>query len=296
MNHWANLLFLVVFLSQIFVSSWFFPRRILQRLEKLRTDYPPQDYPKLYPGSIEAYAACQRLFRRSSLVLFALGFVFLYCALVLDGGSSSADGHISEVWPAVYGVLQFLPLVLLELLGFRQFRLMRQGNRDSTRKADLSPRRLFDFVSPALLALTVVLMLAVIGLGLYMHDFVVVWHSDAVQQSLVMLATNMALLLVGLWQLYGRKLDPYQARSDRHRQIRAQLTSLLLVSCALSVFLLWQTAGDAFSLHALDAVAMSLYFQIIVGLSLGLVMRSQRVEDIDFEVYAASPSTEKNHG
>ena len=49
------------------------------------------------------------------------------------------------------------------------------------------------------------------------------------------------------------------------------------------------------ALHAWMRVAMSLYFQVIVGLSLGLVMRSQRFEDIDFEVYAASPSTEKNH-
>lgn len=291
----ANLLFLVVFLGQIFVSSWLFPRRILDRLQHVRTHYPPERYPKLYPGSSTSYEACMAVFRWSSRAILALGFAFLLAALLLDPGARSDQGHISEVWPAVYGVIQFLPLVLIELLGFRQFRLMRQANRDTTRRAELRPRRLFDFVSPALLALAVLLMAAVIGLALHVHDYKLVWHSDAVQQSLVMIVTNLALIAVGTWKLYGRKIDPYQASRDRDRQIRAQLSSLLLISCALSLYLVWQTAGDAFDLHAYDAAAISLYFQIIVALSLGPVMRSQRFKDIDFEVYKAGPELENRH-
>lgn len=295
MNHWANLLFLAVFLGQIFVSSYYLPKLILGRLDRLRTEYPPERYPKLYPRSIESYAVSRALFMWSSRTIFVLGFVLLYFAFTVDGGSFADDGYISEAWPAVYGLIQFIPLAAIELLGFRQFRLMREANTDTTRKADLRPRRLFEYVSPALLVLSLTLMAAVIGFDLYVHDFKLVWGSDAVQQAMVMLVTNMALVAVGLWQLYGRKLNPYQAAKDRARQTRAQLTSLLLLSCVLSVFFIWQTAGDAFNLHYLDASAMSLYFQIIVALSIGLVLRSVNFEDIDFDVYATKPGLEKTH-
>lgn len=296
MNHWTHLLFAVVFLGQIFVSSWFLPRMILRRADRLHEEYPPERYPKLYPGSAASHDVGRTLFLWSSRTVFVLGFALLYCALVVDGGSFAKDGYISEVWPAVYGMIQFMPLVAIELLGFRHFRQMREANTATTRKADLRPRRLFAYVSPALVTLALALMVAVIGFDLYAHDFHLSWSSDAAQQAVVMVLSNVALAVVGLWQLYGRKLNPYQASKDRARQTRAQLTSLLLLSCALSVFMLWQTAGDVFNLHFLDAPAMSLYFQIIVALSIGIVMYSLRFEDIDFNVYSNDSSTEKNHG
>jgi hypothetical protein len=291
MNSWASLTFLVVFLGQIFFSSYYVPKRILARLDRLRTDYPPERYPKLYPRSAESFSASRSLFQWSSRAVFALGFVLLYGAVVMDG----ADGYISEAWPAAYGLMQFMPLLVIELLGFRQFRLMREANTDTTRKADLRPRRLFDSVSPALLVQALELMISVFCLVMYVNDFHLAWGSDAVQQAIVMLVSNLALVVVGLFQFHGRKLNPHQSARDRTRQTRAQLTSLLLLSCAMSVFFIWQTAGDAFPLHDLDAAAMSLYFQLIVALSIGFVLRSLRFEDIDFEVYAAKPGMEKKH-
>lgn len=281
-------------LGQIFASSYWLPRIILARVDRLRTEYPPERYPRLYPRSIESYDAGRTLFQWSSRVVFALGFVLLYCAFAVDGGSFADDGRISEFWPALYGVIQFLPLLVIELLGFRQFRLMRQANNDTTRKAELRRRRLREYLSPGLLALALALLAGVIGFELLAHDFSAALSSRAVQKALVIVVSNLALVAVGLCQLYGRKLNPYQAGKDRVRQIRAQLTSLLLLSCALSVFFIWQSAGDALNLHDLDAPAMSLYFQMIVALFIGFMLHSVRFEDIDFEVYAGKPRLEEN--
>lgn len=294
MNSWSNLLLFVVFLGQIFVSSYWLPRMILARVDRLRTEYPPQRYPKLYPRSIESFDAGRALFQWSSRVVFALGFVLLYCAFAVDGGSFADDGQISEFWPALYGVIQFLPLLVVELLGFRQFRLMREANTATTRKADLRPRRLREYLSPGLLALALALFAIVIGFQLLAHDFSLAWSGRVVQKALVIVVSNLALVAVGLYQLYGRKLNPYQASKDRVRQIRAQLTSLLLLSCALSMFFIWQSAGDALDLHYLDAPVMSLYFQMIVALSIGFMLHSVRFEDIDFEVYAGKARLEEN--
>ena len=54
---------------------------------------------------------------------------------------------------------------------------------------------------------------------------------------------------------------------------------------ALSIFLMTAAADDVFNLDFLDATLMSLYFQVIVFLSVGHVLRSLRIEDIDFDVY-----------
>ena len=288
MNTWHNPLFFAVFLAQIFVSSYWLPRIILARIDRVRSEYPPERYPRLYPGSSDAFASSRSLFVWACRLVFVLGFAMLYGAFALDGGRFADDGYISEVWPAAYGLCQFMPLVIMELLGFRQLHLMRKANTDVTRKASLRPRRLFDFVSPVLLTLALALLVAVIGFNLYAHDFHLIWGSDAMQQSLVMLVTNLALLMVGVWQLHGRKLNPHQATVDRTRQIRTQLTSLLLISCVLSVFLIWQTIGDLHALHYLDATAMSMYVQLIAILSVGLSLRSLRLDDLDFSAYAVN--------
>lgn len=286
MNIWANNIFYIVFLGQILLISYLVPSLLQARMSRMLAEYPPERYSKLYPWPIAYYRIGRSVFKWVNRLIVVLGFVLLYGAYALDGGSFSDDGGMSEIWPAVYGAIQFLPLVTLELLGFRQLKRMREANHSGTRKADLRPRRLFDHVSPVLLAAALTLFATVLGFNLTVDGFAIDWGSDAIQQSLTLAITNALLLAVGLWQLYGRKLDPHQAADDRSRRLRAQLTSLLLVSSAMSVFFLTQAAGDVFDLHAFDATLLSLYFQAIVLTSIGYLLHAFKLEDIDFDVYA----------
>ena len=294
MNTWANNLFYIVFLGQIILTSYWIPKMILSRMSALLEKYPPSSHPKLYPKPIERYRIGQASFKWANRVIFLLGFVVLFGVYKLDHGTIADDGYISEAWPAAYGMIQFLPLMALELMGFRQFKLMREANTSRTRRAELRPRRLKDYISPGLLALAVAMFLGVIGLDLAANDFSLSWGSDALQRDLVMAVTNGLLLGMGVWYLHGRKQDPYQATDDRTRQIRVQLSSLMLVSTVLSLFLMFQTADDLFDLDYLDAPLMSLYFQACVVLSIGFVMRSLSDHDIDFDVYTDDASMEKN--
>ena len=69
---------------------------------------------------------------------------------MVDHATFADDGYISEAFPAVYGMIQFLPLMALEISEFNQFKLMLQAKVSTTRTADLCRRGLFDFVSPKL--------------------------------------------------------------------------------------------------------------------------------------------------
>ncbi len=285
---WDQILFYIVFASQILLLSIVLPRRILARMQHVRETYPPADYPKLYPDPAEKYAVSRFVFQLAYLAVAGLGFVIMLLMIfVVDHGTFAADGFISEAWPAGYGMVQFLPFMLLEVSEFRQFRLMRQLNTRTTRKAELRPRRLVDFVSPGLLAAAATFFVGCVVFDLYAHDWVISWGHDTVQRTLTMAGTNLLLVAAGAWNLHGRKLNPHQTHADRSRQTRIVLRSLCYISMALSVFLVTQAADDIYRLAHLNAVLISLYFQVIGMLSIGFTVKCFETTDVDFDVYKA---------
>ena len=100
-----------------------------------------------------------------------------------------------------------------------------------------------------------------------------------------MTVTNGLLALVGAFHLYGRKLDPHQATQDRIQVISVNLKVGLFISMALSVFIAMRAADDLYNLDFLDAVIMSVYFQVIALLSLGYSLNNIKLDNIDFDVY-----------
>lgn len=170
----ANIIFGSAFLGQILLISYYFPRKILARMETVRDTYPPSQYPRLYPKPTEYYTVGLWAFKLATRLIFALGFVILFAIFFwVDHSTFAADGYISEAFPAAYGMIQFLPLMALEIAEFSQFKLMRKAHITRTRTADLRRRGLLSIVSPALLGLTVALYIGAILVDLYgtsVHD------------------------------------------------------------------------------------------------------------------------------
>lgn len=283
MLSWDRGLFAIVFLGQIALISHYFPQQMLARLRWLLETHPPADYPRLYVHPLEYYQRAQNSFSLLNRGIVYFGVLVLGWILI---GNGSAEGvQISDAWPATYALLQFMPLIVLEFAGFRQFRMMREANASSTRKASLAPRRLFDLLSPARAAIAAVLFVAAVVFNFYVHDFDLSLRHDAMQLALAMVLANAVMAATAGWAAFGRKQDPYQATADRVRQIRANLHSVLNVSMLISVFITLKIVAEVWKLESLDAVFMSLYWQAIGLLSIGYILRTVRVEDIDLEVY-----------
>lgn len=286
MQSWTDSLFYIAFLGQIYVISYYFPEKILARMKYVIDTYPPSKYPKLYPKPAEYYVIGQWKYRAVNRFIAAFGLGLLFAIIfVVDHSTFADDGFISEAWPAFYGMLQFLPLIVLEMSEYSQIRQMKKANLATTRQADLRPRRLLNFVSPTLVGATVLFFVAMLYYSFYVNDFVFSWNSDTTQMALVVTATNVLFLVIGGFTLYGRKQNPHQATEDRSRHIGASLRSMFFVSIAMSIFFITRAADDAYNLDSLDATIMSVYFQVIVFLSLGHLMRSLRLEDVNFDVY-----------
>ena len=286
MSNWAMALFTLVFTCQILLTSGYFARRMERRLQRVFEDYSPDQYPKLYPRPRDDYRTMLGYFRLANRALLLLGFVLLFVVVfVIDHATFADDGQISELIPGLYGFIQFLPFMALEFTECSQLRLMRRAGIVTKRRASLERRGLFALVSPLLLAAALVCLAASILVDFYVHGFVVSLGHDTVQRAIVLVATNLLLVGVGAFTLYGGKRDPYQAGADHLRKLRTNLRSLAYVSIVLSLFIGLRAAGNTLPMDAIEATLMSVYFQVIVLLSLGYVLNSLRIEDMNFEVY-----------
>lgn len=182
-------------------------------------------------------------------------------------------------------MLQMLPMMLIEISGFKQYKLMRMANIASTRKAELHPRRLFDFISPALFSVAVFMFCAYVLFNLYITDF----HVELGSPIFIRLTgiTGLHLIFTGLvlWHMYGKKLDPYQAHKDRMKQIEVIVKTSVFASIALSILFLTTTAMKEFDLDYLEPLLFSVFFQLTAIFSIGTTLRTYQIENLDFDVY-----------
>ena len=68
-----QLLYSVVFLSQVLLLSVFLPRLVLGRLRFVVKNYPPAQYPKLYPVSMDKVEKAQRMYRSMNALPLLVG-------------------------------------------------------------------------------------------------------------------------------------------------------------------------------------------------------------------------------
>lgn len=282
MKHPLELLFYIAFASQIYLLSHEIPRRIVARKRKVLEQYPPSIYPKLYVKSSDAYEKSNRSFILINRVIFWVGIgIMLSLIFVVDHSTFADDGYVSEAWPAAYGMLQFVPILLLEISGFREFRAMRNADLSTRRRAELKPRRLFDFISPMQFGSAVLLyILTIAAIFSIQHT-----DSDGIILSVSLTFANLLFVAIGWWNLRGRNLNPHQASADRSHQIKLTLTSFVFISIVMSVFYLVTLADRVYDLDFLDAFLLSIYFQVIALGSTGYVIHCMKLEDINFDVY-----------
>ncbi|MDX1455270.1 MAG: hypothetical protein R3217_07445 [Gammaproteobacteria bacterium] len=280
MTNWPEIVFTTVFLAQILLISWYVPAKILKRMDYVMTHYPRSEYPKLYPRSEEFYRLGQMLFRNANRIIFLLGFAFLYLAL------TTGRETIPDVIPGGYFILQFVPLMAMELWECNNFKLMRQSNTSTKRTAELRRRDLFRYVSPWLVVSAALAFVMAISAELFMPGQVFEWD------KVIVLTLGCGFLMgIAAFNLYGRKLNPHQSAGERARFISIAVHSMFYLVIAICAYFTFKSVEDALDLQNIDAISMSVYMQLVAFLSIGVVLRSTDPEDIDFSVYRADPTS-----
>lgn len=278
----GQMLFYFVFLSQVLLISFYFPRKILGRVKHVVEKYPPSAYPRLYPVSLDVMKKAQRTYWNMNLFALLAGIVLVFVGLLWP--SEDMLHWDSESVLVIYLLLQYSPMIIAATAGFTYFNLMRKADSRSTRKAELRRRSVLDFVSPAVLGLAIFVYVAFVLLIVYVRQFEFPWFGGY-SNIVGITVANLVFAGVIVHNLYGKKKDPYQAYEDRARQIGVTIRGLVWTSILATAFVALSIGLAAFDLRHLQPITLSLYFQTVAVIT----FRATRIDDVNFEVYREDP-------
>ncbi len=277
-----NTLFYPVFLSQILLISFYYPREIFNRLDEVFNNYSSDKYPRLYIKTPESYKKQLQKFKVINHLILIVGILLL---VTIGIGDYLTEGSINQNIPFLYFIIQVLPLMILEYKGFAYFKLMRKADLRTTRRAELNPRRLFNYISPAVLGFAIFLIISCILIYYSIFQFQFHPSNATFVITISLILSNLLYGGVIYWNIYGKKINPYQASNDRMNHIQLTVKSLIFMSIAASIFLIINGVVENYHLRYLESAIMSIYLQLIIFIGLGATLRSLRIENIDFEVY-----------
>ncbi len=268
-----QLLFCFAFFCQIVLISGWMARKSVSNMRAVQRDYPPSEYPRLYPFPPKHYERVQRRFLTANTVVGCIGLIIL--AVLLGTPRDGAWDHAIAIW---YGLLQYLPLVFWEVSRRSELQLMRDSA--TTRSAGLTPRRMLDVVPRGLLVVAGVVYLMLLAFVPYVDQFDYDWFGGYWNVAIIT-AMNLGFIGALFLQVHGKKLDPYLDPSDRQRHLTQLARLLLLISIAATVFAMLSISLKAFEFEHLKGVSHSLYFQLLALLSFS----TQQPRNLDYTVY-----------
>ena len=283
-----SILIFAAVLSQIWLLSYFYPKQVTRRIDYVLEHCPKETYPKLYPVSVDTIKLIKNSYLALNYLCIAVGLWLIYYFAILPEHPTENLNLLDDL-PLLYGILQYLPVLLLEVVCYKQLKLMRELNKKRSRKAELQPRQVFNYIRPGYLVSAVIVYLGYIVFELYINDFSLL--SDASIKIATVTGVNLLFISLAARNIYGKKQDPFQSAEDRHKQIKFTVHSFAYISIFMTLFLMahsWVNANDH---QYAEILINSLYFQVIALFSLGVLLSRFKIEEIDFDVYKADANT-----
>ena len=274
-----ELLFYIVLFSQIMFLSHYYPRRMLIRIHTIFKNYPPDEFPKLYPESIDKYKKSAKRYKVMNHLIMVLGF-----SLILWFYVTPRTGKWDQVIVFWYFMIQFIPNLGIELWSMKYHKAMRLLNQDAQKEAVLQPRRLTDFISREFLAIVFVIYVIFVGYVAYLDQFDYPWFGGYLN-VLIISGTYLFFGFIIYRAMYGKVKNPHQSYEDRKIDIQTLIRQLFSIAIAVTIYAMVQISLRAFGIEAYKAITISLYFHVIGFLS----MQWPRLNFINFDVYKEKP-------
>lgn len=275
-----NIVFYWVFISQIVLISLYYPNKIVKRLNQLIETHPPAEFPKLYTQPVKQFIKMKQLFMLLNILMLAFGF----CIIVY---SFQYEWILTTNQLTGYLVLQYLPLLLLEIFESKQLKIMRAAYTEKIKKASMTPRKLFDFVSSKIVFLAAMFYITLFALTLYFEGIHAPWYSGYGNLVAITYA-NLFLMCIVFWMLYGKKRNPHTNDKDRLKEMKSIINVMFFTSIGASVYTITSVTLNQFQHWSyLQPIMTSVYFQILAFFGIGYMLRTLNMADVDFSVYKA---------
>ena len=281
----AQVIFLVFLASQTFLLSWHLPKLIQARMRYVFDHYSFEQYPKLYGGDEEKSHKNYRRHVAFNNVMVVVG-IGLIIALAVYGENLSS-GQKSMV-AFLYGMVQAIPLILMDLLLLKQCKQLNAENTAPQRTASLTRRSLFNHTSMSMIAAVVSFYLIAMLFDMYTKSFDTSLGFELYESVVILTAVNLFFAWMIRWRVYGKKLNPLLSEEDNMKEINAVVSSSLYISIAVSIFFMTMRAVNVYDLEQFEGVLMSAYMQSIFLLSVIHSLKQLPIEKMNMDKFRAS--------
>ncbi|MFC1564761.1 hypothetical protein ACFL6G_07470 [candidate division KSB1 bacterium] len=237
--------------------------------------YPPADYPRFYPRPMEYYE--KKLRRNKILNICSLLAVLTIVAARL---SWLMSGKWDTLIVLSCFLIQIFPLIPLHISLYKDYKLMRENDSRTIRKAELKSRRLFEFLSPGLIGMAVFVYIAFAAFAIYIVQIEDEWY-EAFYYIFMVTVIYLIFAVMIIRAVYDKKRDPYQADEDRKRQIKLIVRIFIYASMVVTLFISLSIVLSFADMRSLNPIVWSLYVQIMALIP----FRTPSIDEYNFEVY-----------
>jgi peptidoglycan/LPS O-acetylase OafA/YrhL len=268
----------MVLLGQIFVLSFYFPRKILGLINTSMQQHSSDVYPKLYPIKEEVIKIKLKIFNifNSFIVLIGIAIV----AVSIINNSDDLLGWDDQAVLLCFLMLQYLPMLYLGAQSFDYLKQMRKTNKNEHRIADFKPRKLLDFISKPFITAAILSY----GLCVVTVFYFVQYPFDgfAGLVNILGVSTLYAGLGFGIYhKLYGKKHNPLQTSEDRSVETTIVIKLLILTAICSSLYLAISLILASMDMRDLGNIIYSIYLQAFVFYAYHVM----KFEQVDYSVY-----------
>lgn len=253
--------FLAAFPFQILAMSVLMPAWFI-RYVRAQFDRVPAERLRQLSSSVDHRQVLERYlhrYRAMNIVIALLGVPLMIWLFIYFQRTNWSDGPV-EALVGAYFALQALPFGYVVFVGARHADVIKQLSVPK-RSAPLERRHIFSFVSPISLAL------ALAGYGLFAAYVVYIARNPfpgfAPYATIGIVTLVYALnALCVYWQLYGRKLNPFEPHASRTRMIGLGVKASVYSCIAMVAFLALNLTLVRLDLQRWEPFALSIFLGI----------------------------------
>jgi hypothetical protein len=229
-------LFYAMFIAQVLVFSVFYPTTLIRSVHAALARYAVGRSPLESEHSRTGLDRWLALYRHINTGVALVGLLLLALLWSYMRQPVWDDGHIGLLLTA-YFVLQFAPTALFWWQLAKGNRQLEELLRGEKRTASLRPRRLFDFISPSVVGLTVLFYLVHAALAVYLDREPFPGFAGALVN--VTITTLMCLgTAFGVHRtIYRRKSSPLLTHEDHLWEIEVAV-KILVYGCMIAMLAL----------------------------------------------------------
>jgi hypothetical protein len=273
--------FLGAFALQILLTSVLYPAWFVKYVRMQVTRLPAERLAQMYPGADLAQAQQRFLSRYRALSatiavvgLLLLGWLFSYLQR-----PDWDDGPVEVLVTVYFMVAHMVPLGLVIWLGLKFDKEHKHPLPEQTkRKASLQRRGLFDFISPVVVFVAVLLYFLFVAFVLYIRAHPFPGFAGLVNIGGITLVYALNALVV-YTMLYGKHRNPLETHAGRRQGIGMAVKSSVYSCIVIVVYLSLNFALGLLDLQRWEPFALSTFFVVCSLLaSMGMIARLRRPE------------------